>query len=313
MGISNSRAAENRRQILAGVRGGGTTGDVFYVDSGSTGASDTAGRGKSPGVPFATMDFAVTQCAATNGDMVILMPGHAETISDATSANINVAGVHVIGLGRADDRPTFTFDNTSGEITIDADDCTLENVVLINGVVAQAIMVNINNANSELRDVLMRSSGANTCTCWIDIATTVDFHKIIGCDIIAPTDPASTDDAVNTGGVYFVDSEHITIEDCSFLGFFETAIIHNDTTLAAELWIKNCHGTQDLTTGLIMSLIAQATGGMINSHWAKVSAADVAEATFMTIPASTIFGIHLCTVMNDGAGGNRAAEIAIAT
>ena len=313
MGISNSRAASNRRKILAGIRGNATTGDVFYVDSGNNGATDATGYGRSPTTPFATMDFAVTECTASNGDVVILMPGHAETISDATSANIGKAGVRVTGLGEGDSRPTFTFDNTAGEITIDADDCTLENVVLINAVVAQLIMVNINNANSQLLGCTLRSSGVNTCICWIDIATTVDFHTIEDCEFIAPTDPDGTSGAVNTGGIFLIDSEHVTIEGCRFHGFFESAIVHNRATLAAELWIKDCYGTQDLTTGLVMILVAQATGGMINSHWAKVSAADVAESSFVTIAASTIFGLHLTTFMNDGAGGNAAVEVAVAT
>ena len=53
-------------------------GDIFFVDSGAATAADSAGAGRSPDAPFATIDYAIGQCAANNGDVIYVMPGHTD-------------------------------------------------------------------------------------------------------------------------------------------------------------------------------------------------------------------------------------------
>src|SRR3990167_2616461 len=84
-----------------------TTGNVFFVDSGASLAVDDTAHGDSPERPFATLDYAVGQCTASNGDIIYVMPGHAETISADSGVDVDVAGVTIIGVGRGASRPTF--------------------------------------------------------------------------------------------------------------------------------------------------------------------------------------------------------------
>ncbi len=85
------------------VLGGGgpymTTGTTFFVDSGHASAADSSATnwGKRKDQPFATVDYAIGKCAANNGDIIFVMPGHAENISAATSWVQDVAGVRVQG------------------------------------------------------------------------------------------------------------------------------------------------------------------------------------------------------------------------
>src|SRR3972149_5755717 len=92
-----------------------TTGSVFFVHSG-TGSSGNDGLG--PSSPTATIAQAIAKCTASKGDLVIVMPGHAENIASATSLALNKAGVSVIGLGRGRNRPVLSFTNTAGKIPI---------------------------------------------------------------------------------------------------------------------------------------------------------------------------------------------------
>jgi len=105
-----------------------TTGNVFFVDSGSTARGDSAAKGSSPDTPFATVDFAVGRCTANNGDIIFVMPGHNESFSGADSVAVDVAGVSIIGMGKGADKPTFDFDNTAGELVISAANVYLENL-----------------------------------------------------------------------------------------------------------------------------------------------------------------------------------------
>ena len=99
-----------------------TTGTVYYVSSGAAGASDNnAGTDKNK--PLATVDGAIGKCTASVGDVIVLMPGHAETVT-ATNIALDVAGVTIVGLGYGLNRPVFTFGAAAATITVSAANCT---------------------------------------------------------------------------------------------------------------------------------------------------------------------------------------------
>lgn len=106
------------------------SGSIFYVHA-STG-TDGAGYGRHPDAPVATLDYAVGLCTANKGDVIFLMPGHAENIASATALTLDVAGVRVVGLGYGTLRPTITI-TTAVDATwnITAANCWVENVLVV--------------------------------------------------------------------------------------------------------------------------------------------------------------------------------------
>jgi hypothetical protein len=105
-------------------------GNVFWVNSngGSNGNKGTRFR------PFATLDFAFERCTANNGDLILVAPNHAETITGAAGIAHDVAGVSVIGLGVGNNRPRFLMDGgTTVTYAITADDAHVENIVFASG------------------------------------------------------------------------------------------------------------------------------------------------------------------------------------
>lgn len=100
-----------------------TSGQVFYVCS-VTGSD--AYDGKSPATAFATVDFAIGKCTANKGDVILLMPDHAETVT-ATSIALDVAGVRIVGLGTGANRPTFTYGAAAATITVTGANCMWAN------------------------------------------------------------------------------------------------------------------------------------------------------------------------------------------
>lgn len=100
-----------------------TTGQVFFVDS-NNGSNNN--RGDRPDRALATVDAAISLCRANKRDRVLVMPGHAETVT-ATSIAHDVAGVEVIGLGVGLNRPTFTFGAAAATITVSAANGRWEN------------------------------------------------------------------------------------------------------------------------------------------------------------------------------------------
>lgn len=108
--------------------GGGlppTTGKVWFVHSVS-GSNDNAGD--TPGAPLATIDYAVGKCTANQGDIILVMPGHAETISAAGGITVDVAGISIIGLGNGSNRPTLSFSATAATFAISAANVLVANL-----------------------------------------------------------------------------------------------------------------------------------------------------------------------------------------
>lgn len=106
-----------------------TTGTYLFVSS-TVGADTATGRDKQH--PLATLAAAILKCTANKGDVIVLMPGHAETVLNATAFNLSVAGVRIVGLGAGLLRPTFTFTTaTTATITVSAANCGIDNCVFI--------------------------------------------------------------------------------------------------------------------------------------------------------------------------------------
>jgi hypothetical protein len=95
---------------------GPPTGNVFFV--GSTGNNNASGaNGSSPGSPYLTLAYAISQATASNGDIIYLLPNTTTTISSATSLLLNKAGITIVGLGLGNQRPLFDF-TTANTATI---------------------------------------------------------------------------------------------------------------------------------------------------------------------------------------------------
>ena len=108
---------------VMGSAGSIVTGSTFFVDS-NTGSNGN--DGKSPSAPFSTLTYALTQCTASKGDVIYLMPGHAE--SNATTITISTIGVSIIGLGTGTLRPSVTVTGAVAGLTVSAANVLIENL-----------------------------------------------------------------------------------------------------------------------------------------------------------------------------------------
>lgn len=100
-------------------------GNVFWVDS-------NAGTDNNRGTvdrPFATIDYAIGKCTASKGDIIMVKPGHAETL--AANITMDVAGVWVYGLGWGTMRPTLTVGAFDGTIAMTAANSAISNIRLV--------------------------------------------------------------------------------------------------------------------------------------------------------------------------------------
>ncbi len=160
-----------------------TTGNRFFVDSGkTTTGADTAGFGQTPDTPFLTLDFAVGQCTASNGDVIYLMPGHADTISSAGDLAMDVIGVKVVGLGHGSVQPTLTWDTANtATMAVTVADIEFENVHFVSNFLDVATAILLSTAATDFTTRNCRFTDTSVilnAKIWIQDGATTTSNRI---------------------------------------------------------------------------------------------------------------------------------------
>lgn len=161
-----------------------TTGNVYFVDSGHEARRDSSDNGAYD-KPFATVDYAIGRCTASNGDIIFVAPGHAESFTAADGFDVDVAGVRIVGLGEGANRPTFTFADTDATIAIGAANVTIENIRLLAGIsdIVKGIAVEAGGDQFTLKNCDFPKPGTATFEFLdvLDLASGADNGAIINC------------------------------------------------------------------------------------------------------------------------------------
>ena len=197
-----------------------TTGSYFFVHSG-TGSNGNTGEDKDH--PFATIDYAIGKCTASKGDVILVMPGHAETIADATSLVPDVAGISIIGLGSRNNRPTITYSATGSEIIVTGESTVIRNIIFKAGISAVATAIDV-DANYVTIDNCMFYYGGTTTYDFVlsvDIDA-YDYAIVSNCEFYAEAATAGA-----TAGIRIDDANGLIIENNWFHGDFADAPIAN--------------------------------------------------------------------------------------
>lgn len=283
-------------------------GEILFVKSGS--GTDGAGFGKSPDSPVATIDYAIGLCTAGAGDVIYVMPGHAETIVAAAGIDADVAGISIIGLGKGSLKPTITMGtSTAATFRINAANVTVRNLRFVNDIDSLVKVINVNESYATIEDCDFVSSSTKEILSFINLATTFDYLTVRRCRFEQPTDPAGTDGGADTGGIFLVDSEYVLVEDCWFSGNFETAFIHNRTTACKHLWVKNCWGIQALSGAEPFQLVAGATGAMLGGGFITPAEIAATEATLVGTVGDAFFVLQPGAFGNDGGAGGQGGIV----
>ncbi len=251
-------------------------GNIWFVDSGHAAASDAVGAGKSPDKPFATIDYAIGQCTADNGDVIYVMPGHAETVSGAAGIDFDVAGVKVVGLGSGAARPTITMSAVASTIHFDAIGSQLENV-LVKVEHDCTIVIDVDKADCVIKGVEFRARTAATAREWvtcIDVtgaaANACDRLKVIGCFFNSPT--AGADNCIGLDEVH----DSIEIAECTFWADCNDAPVHNPTgKVLTNLLIRDCNIANLQTGDHSIELVSACTGWLVRNLYHN----DMTQAT----------------------------------
>lgn len=243
------------------------SGNVFFVHSGGT----STGPGYSPESAYSTIDAAIGACTASNGDVIVVLEDHAESITGAAGIALDVAGVKILGLGEGRRRPIITFTTATGaSFDISAAGCVVQNLVLVNGIDAQTAMVNVTAADCVIQDCEFMLGDSSTQAA-LGILTDANGTRLIVRRCLM----RGSVDAGVAAAIRLVGGDKHLIEDNVIMGAFTTTgCISNITTAATMICIRRNHllnRTADGNNKLIVldasttGLIVQNQGGIIDS------------------------------------------------
>ena len=125
--------------------------DTYYVDSGSGSDSND---GRDPGYPKASIDSAIGSCTASQGDTILVQPGHSETLTAAIE--LDVIGVSIIGVGNGTLRPQITLAADDNGIEVSVANCKIQNIYFNERTVTPTSVnayIDVSDANCQLLDL----------------------------------------------------------------------------------------------------------------------------------------------------------------
>ncbi|MCP4601641.1 MAG: hypothetical protein GY847_14200 [Proteobacteria bacterium] len=208
------------------------TGKIRYVSSTAANASDSSSRGRTPDLPYATLEYAITQ-GATN-DTIVILPAHVEELAASTVVDVDIVGLHIIGLGSGSNRPRFDLNHADATIDIGADDILIENITIRPSVTVVTACIDVQAGMDDVTldniEFLIGEAGDGTDEC----VSMIEVNN--GADNFTLKNSILRSHAANDGITHFVKvgtgaaTNYYTIVDNVMVGNPSTAGIGEGTT-----------------------------------------------------------------------------------
>lgn len=268
-------------------------GDVYWVDSGS----GSNGNNGTFSQPFSTIDYAVGKCTANNGDIIMVKPGHTETVTAAAGLDLDVAGIAVIGLGAGSDRPTVNFTTaTTADMDVDAANVTIYNILFTGGIDALAAPIDVNAAdcsivNCEYRDVTGQATDVILADANADRLLIENyFHNGAAA-------------AGANSAIALVGMDNPVIKNFKIVGNFAVSAVDCRTTAVVDLDISNGYFWNKNAADVCIKDTVTASTGKIGPNLQMMltdNAANITEA--VTGATFHMFDdVYVCNLVNEKA------------
>lgn len=251
-------------------------GRTIYCDS----AVAVSGNGDSWTSAYSTL--VATVAAAFNDDVILVAPGHAESVL-GTALNLSKLRITIIGLGNGNSRPTFTFNTANtATITVSAAGITISNCVFV------ANFLNVASA--------------------FTLAAAKDF-RIDSCDFVDTSAALNFLSCVVTGAAANA-ADGLVVTNSSWWSLATTAnafvsVLGNlDRLYVADNYVDKL-ATNDAGQFITIAALVIRRAQILRNYLNVVGSAGAAVGVFMTGSSTTNTGIvaHNFCVSLDTTGG----------
>jgi hypothetical protein len=248
-------------------------GDVYFLDSGHSLAADTPKPwGISPDKPYATLDYALSQMTASNDDILVIAGGHSETITGAGGITFDVAGVHIVGLGNYDQRPTFLMDGAATvSALVTAANVTIENLIFSAGHADVNYCFHITGKGCHIKSCTFMEN--TTAENWVDVIHAGTADNDYDGLVIEDCDFEMEDAAAVTAIDLLKNSRNVKIIGNRILGDFDASpyapIYSASTEIHKNILVQGnlIHNQHDGNAAVGISIAnTTSTGWIVGNH-----------------------------------------------
>lgn len=188
---------------------------------------------------------------AGRGDVIMVMPGHSESIT--ADRSLTVKGLKVIGLGEGDERPRITYDDTASQISLDTGGIHLENLRLIASVSVITRAIDVVGAGCVVRNCSLEFDATGDDFA-IGMTVTGDRALIEGNDLLG-------EDTIGpTVGIQLNGSDFSRVKRNYITGQFSNAGISDTAASKGILIARNSIDNRDTAGALAIGMAAASTG-----------------------------------------------------
>ncbi len=212
-----------------------TTGKYIFVSS-TSGVSGNDGL--SPETAVLTISAGQALATAAKGDVIVCMPGHAESFTAAAALTLSKSGMYIIGLGTGLLRPKLTWStSTAAQMIISGANITFDNFVFdFTGIDAIVAAISVTAADVRFfNSTFFTNNDTAGVVLGILTAATATRFTVEGCLFYGPAVNAGT---TTTAQIKHEVGEDYVIRNNMFTGKMTQAIL-NATTLLRGLIDNN--------------------------------------------------------------------------
>lgn len=275
-------------------------GEVFWVNNSSVLAvgQEVTGSNGNDGTfrkPFSTITFALTQCLASRGDIIMLGVGHNEDVASVAAAGLtfDVAGVAIVGTGVGSLRSAITQTLADTTIDVTAANISFSNISFEAGIANVATGLDVSAVDGLSFDNCYWTEGATAGTFnyldFIDLATGASNFSMNRCYMYGR-------DANNNSQIVQLVTDGFYLTDCVFFnavaqGAISANFIGTDVT---NIDVKNCYFYNNKEAATCV-----AFSGTCSGVWRDCSFGSLDSAGFMAGGADAT-GSHFFNCVGSG-------------
>lgn len=252
--------------------------EYFFVSS----VRGSNGNDGSMESPYSTIDYAVGQCTASVGSVIVALAGHVETVTAAAGLALDVAGITLVGLGNGRNRPQINFTTAVGaSMRVSAANVSVRNVWFTGGIDALTNPIDVQAASFSLIDCEY-TDVTGQCTDCVLTTAAADRMRIQNFRYDGATA------AGTNAGIAIVGGDRIVIDGLYIDGNFAVGCVDIRTTATTDLEVRNLIGrTRNAADVILVDTITASTGVIGPNIYVQLAdnaanfAASLSGATFV--------------------------------
>ena len=221
------------------------------------------------------------------GDTVVVLPGHSESVTDATMLDNLLPGTRIVGFGRGSAMPTFRWTATASQWAINDADVTIQGLRLklegANGIV-KAILVTAADVGIYGCDVEVASGASNKATIALEVGAGADRFELVG-NLFRGTATHNVTDGVKV--VAAVNDVRITDNEMLFSATAANGNIHVTAAALNIKILRNMLTNSHTSSTSCVTVDSVAASGMIAENYCGTLNNGTATAQGIILTSST--------------------------